>query len=290
MSEPKLYRLERPEEQTLPVVVDVPHAGEWIPDDVLQQMVIGDRILRRDLDLYVDQIWEEVPALGATLLVSNVSRYVVDLNRAEDDVSPETVRGGKRVDEPGYYQDRGVVWRTTTAKTPVMGSPMTKKAFKERMDRFYHPYHKALREEVHRVRSEFGYCILIDGHSMPSMGRKGHTDPGRRRAEIVPGDVDGQACDTTLRWLVEEHFRDAGFSVRSNEPYKGGWITRNYGTPEKGIHAIQIEVRRDIYMNERSFQIRRDGLERLAEACTALVPKCGELDDNALRPPRGTRF
>ncbi len=290
MSEPNLYRLERPDEQTLPVVVDVPHAGEWIPDDVRSDMVIGTKMLRRDLDLYVDQFWSSAPDMGATLMVSNVSRYVVDLNRAEDDVSPETVKGGKRVDEDGYYQDRGVVWRTTTAKTPVMAKPMSKRDFRKRLDRFYHPYHKTLAAEIKRVRSEFGYCVLIDGHSMPSTGRKGHSDPGRKRAEIVPGDVDGVSCDRTLRWLVEEHFRDAGFSVRSNEPYKGGWITRNYGQPKKGVHAIQLEVRRDLYMNERSFRIRRDGLERIAKACSELIPKCGNLDDKALRPPRGTRY
>lgn len=290
MSELKLYRLERPEEQTLPVVVDVPHAGEWVPDDLGRKMEIGDQKLRRDLDLYVDKIWQTAPELGATLMVSNVSRYVVDLNRADDDVSPETVKGANRIDEDGYYQDRGVVWRTTTAKTPVMSNPLTKKEFRDRLDRFYYPYHEALEAEIKRVRSEFGYCLLIDGHSMPSKGRKGHSDPGRKRAEIVPGDVDGKSCDRTVRWIVEEHFRDAGFSVRSNEPYKGGWITRHYGRPTKGVHAIQIEVRRDLYMNETSFRMRRDGLERLAEVCSSLLPKCGNLDDKALRPPRGTRY
>ena len=290
MIDPNLYRLERPSEQTLPVVVDVPHAGDWIPDDVRDEMVIGSKVLRRDLDLYVDQLWEAAPKLGATLMVSRVSRYVVDLNRAADDISPETVRGGVRINEPGYYQDRGVVWRTTTARTPVMAQPMSKKAFKQRLDRFYHPYHETLAKEIDRVRSQFGFCVLIDGHSMPAMGRSGHSDPGRRRAEIVPGDVNGQSCDRTLRWTVEEHFRDSGFSVRSNEPYKGGWITRHHGDPSKGVHAIQIEVRRDLYMNERTFKIRPDGMQRLIEACTSLIPKCGGLDEKSLRPPRGTRF
>ena len=290
MSEPSLYRLQRPEEQTLPVVVDVPHAGEWIPDDVRDEMVIGSRKLRRDLDLYVDQIWECAPQLGATLLASNVSRYVVDLNRAPDDVSEQTVEGGQRVYEDGYYQDRGVVWRQTTAKTPVMDGPLSKKAFEERLERFYFPYHEVLEREVERVRSEFGYCVLIDGHSMPSTGRKGHSDPGARRAEIVPGDVDGEACDRTVRWMIEEHFRDAGFSVRSNEPYKGGWITRKFGRPNKGLHAIQIEVRRDLYMNERTFKIRRSGLEQLASVCEELLPRCADFDEKALRPTRGTRY
>ncbi|QDG50850.1 N-formylglutamate amidohydrolase [Persicimonas caeni] len=272
------FRIERPEEQTLPVVVDVPHAGEWIPDDVRDEMVVGRRVLKRDLDLYVDQMWQDAPALGATLIASEVSRYVVDLNRAPDDVSPETVEGGKRINRPGYYQDRGVVWRNTTSGVPVMAAPMSKKAFKQRLDTFYHPYHKALAKEIQRVRKQFGYCILVDGHSMPSKGRRGHTDPGSRRADIVPGNANGTSCDVTVTWTVEEHFRDHSFSVKTNQPYKGGFITRNYGRPGEDIHAIQIEVNRDLYMNERTFAIDHAGIERLREACRALLPKLADMD------------
>ncbi len=272
------FRIERPAEQLLPVVVDVPHAGEWIPDDVREEMVVGRRVLKRDLDLYVDQIWRDAPGLGATLMVSEVSRYVVDLNRAADDISPETVRGGERVHRPGYYQDRGVVWRNTTSGVPVMAAPMSKAAFQKRLSTFYHPYHKALAQEIERVRKQFGYCILVDGHSMPSMGRRGHTDPGRRRADIVPGNANGQSCDVTVTWTVEEHFRDLSFSVKTNQPYKGGFITRHYGRPGDDVHAIQIEINRDLYMNERTFAIEADGLERLRVACKALLPKLADMD------------
>lgn len=277
MSEP-YFRIERPEEQLLPVIVDVPHAGEWIPDDVRKEMVVGRRILKRDLDLYVDQIWQDAPSLGATLIASQVSRYVVDLNRAPDDVSPETVRGGVRIHEPGYYRDRGVVWRTTTNGQEVMAAPMSKAAFERRLNTFYHPYHQALSEEIARIRKQFGYCILVDGHSMPSKGRSGHTDPGTRRADIVPGNADGQSCDVTLTWTVEEHFRDLSFSVKTNEPYKGGWITRNYGRPKNDIHAIQIEINRDLYMNERTFAIDMPGIERLRKACSSLLGKLADMD------------
>lgn len=272
------FRIERPARQTLPLVVDVPHSGEWIPDDVRAQMVIGEQVLRRDLDLYVDRLWGAAPQQGATLVVSKVSRYVVDLNRAPDDVSPLTVEGGRRVEKPGYYHDRGVVWRATTDGIAVMAEPMSAEAFQDRMARFYLPYHEALAQEIARVKRQFGICIVIDGHSMPSRGRAGHTDTGLARAEIVPGDVDGASCDTTVRWLVEEHFRGRGYSVRSNNPYKGGHITRHYGRPQEGIHAIQIEARRDLYMNEKTFRVREDGFQRLQKAFHDLVPQMGELD------------
>ena len=271
------FRVERPERQTLPIVVDVPHAGEWIPDEVSGEMTVHTQTLKRDLDLYVDQIWQDAPSCGATLVASNVSRYVVDLNRAGDDVSPETVVGAERQDQPGYYQDRGVVWRTTTDGTPVMATPMTPQAFERRIATFWAPYHAALAAEIERVREQFGFCLLVDGHSMPSLGRAGHTDPGARRADIVPGDIDGAACDPEVTRIVTEHFRDCTYSVRPNRPYKGGWITRNYGRPATGVHAIQIEVNRDLYMDEASFEPRPEGMQRLRKASAALLPKLGAL-------------
>jgi len=272
------FEVRRPPEQTLPIVVDVPHAGEWIPDEALEEMVVGDKVLRRDLDLYVDRFWRHAPKCGATMVVSKVSRYVVDLNRAADDVSPEAVEGGVRKDRPGYYLDRGVVWRTTTGGTPVMDEPLDPAAFESRLERFYHPYHEALSDEIERVERQFGYCILIDGHSMPSQGRQGHSDPGRRRADIVPGDIDGESCARIVRWTVVQHFRDEGFSVKPNDPYKGGWITRHYGEPDDDVHAVQIEVNRDLYMDEESFAIKADGLEQLRRSCKSLLPKLAELE------------
>lgn len=270
-------RILRPEAQTLPVVVDVPHAGEWIPDEVLGEMVVGDQVLRRDLDLYVDQLWQDAPRLGATLVASNVSRYVLDLNRAPDDTSPRTVQGARIIEAPGYYHDRGVVWRTTTDGTPVMEGPMTPEAFARRIATFHTPYHEALAAEIERVRAQFGVCILVDGHSMPSTGRAGHTDPGARRADIVPGDLDGEACAGSLSRLVYDHFREQGYTVAPNTPYKGGWITRHYGQPARGVHAIQIEANRALYMNERTFTPKTLGMGRLREACAALLPKLAGL-------------
>ena len=272
------FRIERPDERTLPIVVDVPHAGEWIPDEVSEEMVVGDRLLRRDLDLYVDRFWRRAPDEGAVLIASNVSRYVVDLNRAPDDVSPDAVRGGEKKFDPGYYQERGVVWRQTTGGTPVMDGPLEPEDFQRRLDSFYFPYHEALETEIAETVDQFGYCLLVDGHSMPSRGRQGHSDPGRRRADIVPGDVDGTSCQRTVRWTVEQHYRDNNYSVRSNDPYKGGWITRHYGDPDNDVHAIQIEVNRDLYMDEETFEIKDEGIEKLTEVCSGLLGELAELD------------
>ena len=272
------YRIIHPSEQTVPVVVDVPHAGEYIPRDIERDLQVEEQLMRRDLDLYVDELWEDAPEHGATLMASNVSRYVVDLNRADDDISPEAVEGGKAKNKPGYYQHRGVVWRTTTEQKEVMSKPLTREAFEERLNTFYYPYHEKLEAQIQRVKDKFGYCILVDGHSMPSQGRADHSDTGSRRADIVPGNIEGESCINQVTWTVEEHFRENDFTVKTNNPYSGGWITRHYGRPDQDIHAIQIEVNRDLYMNEDNFERKREPMQRLSDACVALISQLAELE------------
>lgn len=273
----------RPQGKEIPVLVDVPHAGEWIPEHVLEQMVVKNEALKRDLDLYVDLFWIDAPKYGATMIRSNVSRYVLDQNRANDDVSEKTVKGGKRIDKPGYYQDRGVIWRTTTDRVSVMAGPMSQESFHERIETFHTPYHGAIRKELDRIRKKFGFCILVDGHSMPSKGRSGHTDEGNYRADIVPGDVKGKSCSLLLSNIVKHHFEEEKFSVQPNHPYQGAWITRHYGDPENHIHAIQIEVNRALYMDEKSFEKKKEGIARLLETNMRLLPKLAALGSD-LKP------
>ncbi len=267
----------RPTKDPLPILVDVPHAGEWIPDDVLSEMAVDGNTLKRDLDLYVDQFWTDATDYGATMIRSNVSRYVVDLNRAGDDISELTVIGGKRINKPGYYQDRGVVWRTTTDRIDVMSGPMTQAAFDKRIATFHTPYHQAIRSEIDRLVETFGICILLDAHSMPSLGRAGHSDSGTYRADIVPGDVKGKSCSLLLSNTLKHHYKEQGFSVQGNTPYQGGWITRHFGDPKNNIHAIQIEVNRALYMNEKNFVKNKMGIQRLLKTNMALLESLKKL-------------
>ena len=123
-----------------------------------------------------------------------------------------------------------------------------------------------------RARGErFGYAILVDGHSMPSRGRLGHKDSGRIRADVVPGDRDGTSCSPRLTAHVIQHFKSAGFNVRANDPYKGGFITAHHGRPADGIHAIQIELRRDLYMDEDRYVTAEPGFSRLRGVIDGLL-------------------
>ena len=127
-------------------------------------------------------------------------------------------------------------------------------------------------------RRRFGFAILVDGHSMPSVGRSEHDDPGTRRADIVPGTRGGTTCDPRVRSLVEEQLRGRGYSVVHDQPYRGGDITGSFGRPVDGLHAIQIEANRDLYLDERTLREAPDGFRRLADALTETVAALGKLD------------
>lgn len=258
-----------------PLLVEVPHASVVVPDVVKTELSAPSDALFRDADIYVDELYANAPALGAALLCSRVSRYVVDLNRAQDDVDSATVSDHPA---PVGAQPRGVVWRATTDGRPVLTRPLTFEALRKRLARFYVPYHEALRQTLEEMRARHGYAILLAGHSMPSRGRSLHIDAGERRADIVPGTQGRTTADPRVIELVERHFKDAGLSVRHDDPYKGGFATTFYGRPHAGFHAIQIEINRALYVDEETFERRTGDFAKLQSLLDALVTKLGQLD------------
>lgn len=264
-------RIQRPPEgRERPLVVSVPHSGEHLPDCGGPPYAINARGLLRDGDLYVDQLYADATAEGATMVSTPFSRFVVDLNRMPDDVSEKSVAGHEGRSEDGYYGDRGVIWAVTTRSECIYQRPLTAAEFEARLARFYHPYHAALRAELERLRSKFGYAVLIDAHSMPSRATRLHRDPGRRRPDVIPGDAHGRACANGLSEGTVDFWRSLGFHVTMNFPYAGGAITRTYGRPFEGVHAIQVELNRRLYMNESTLE-RSDEFERLRRRCQEFV-------------------
>jgi N-formylglutamate amidohydrolase len=241
-----------------------------IPDIVAEEVNPPRDVLLRDADLYVDLLCEGAPAVGASLLASRVSRYVVDLNRSPDDVDSLTV-----LDLPGTRppQPRGVVWRVTTDGRPILRKPLTQSALERRLALFHRPYHEALQAELERLRERHGHAILLAAHSMPSVGRATHSDPGVTRADIVPGTRGGSTADRRLIDLVDHHFREAGLTVRHDEPYRGGFSTGHYGRPIERFHAIQIEMNRGLYVDEATAEPRKSEFDRLRALLVELVRK-----------------
>jgi N-formylglutamate deformylase len=268
----EVFSLTMPETGERPVLVEVPHAGLAIPDRVRGEVVVPLGVVLRDSDIYVDKLYAHAPRAGASLLAAQVSRYVVDLNRAPDDVDPETVPDHP---DPRGVQPRGVVWRVTTDGRPALREPLTYAALEQRLRLVHAPYHQALESELERKRARFGHAILLAAHSMPSASRIGSSAP---RADVVPGTRGRTTADARVIDLVDRHFREAGLTVRHDDPYRGGWSTSHYGRPAQGWHAIQVELNRALYVDERTGRPRDGQFEALADLVVELVRKLGELD------------
>jgi N-formylglutamate deformylase len=252
-----------PTDPATPVVVSVPHAGVEV--GLFGEALAPSLDVRCDADLFVDELYDGSPR-GA-FVRARASRFVCDLNRDPDDVSPRAVPAHPA---PRNADGRGFVWEVTTTGAPALTRPLTLDEWRHRQI-IHAGYHGALASALARARQKFGYAILVDGHSMPSVGRQGHADPGRPRADIVPGDRMGTSCSPSLSQLVGAHFESRGLSVAFNDPYRGGFITAHHGRPAEQIHAIQIEMRRDLYMNEADFTRLPDRMARLRRVLAELL-------------------
>jgi N-formylglutamate amidohydrolase len=265
-----LFVAHLPDRPSTPVVVSVPHAG--LGTRGFEDALTATLDPRCDADLFVDQLYEGLP--GGAFVRARLSRFVCDLNRDPDDVSASAVPEHPR---PRDNNGRGFVWEQTTAGAQALRRPLTRAEWQARRE-VHDLYYAALATALDRARARFGFAILLDGHSMPSRGRAGHTDPGARRAEIVPGDRLGQSCAPALLQVVSGHFVDAGYSVTPNEPYRGGFITSHHGRPGENVHAIQIEMRRDLYMDESTFQVHEAGFSRLRGTLERLLRQLDVFD------------
>lgn len=251
------------------LMVEVPHAGTEIPPALRDELLAPPDSVLRDADLFVDKLYEEAPKHGAALLCAKVSRYVVDLNRAPDDVDLETVHDHPA---PRRAQPRGVVWRVTADGRPLLRRPLDYETLQRRLAAYHTPYHGLLAEELLRIRERFGFAVLVAAHSMPSAVRRNGRDV-ERRADVVPGSLGRTSAHPALIDLVDRHFRSAGLSVRHDDPYRGGYTTAHYGRPAEGVHVLQIELNRALYMDEATCRPKAGDFERLRDLISSLLSR-----------------
>lgn len=269
--------LTQPQAEPTPVLVEVPHSGLRIPTEIERELDASPLAVLRDSDLYVDQLYARAPSFGATLLVSRVSRYVVDLNRGPDDVDSAAV---PRHPKARHIPARGVVWRARTDGTPLLRTPLTVDQFSRRLEHYYEPYHRTLYDVASQIRQKHGHVMVLAAHSMPSEGRRVLGGEPVPRADIVPGTRGRSTADGRIIDLIDAHFRQAGLSVKHDEPYRGGWTTAHYGAPKQGRHVVQIELNRALYVDERSSEIKKRDFAALQTVLDKLVVKLGEMMSN----------
>ena len=241
-----------PSEQTLPIIFASPHSGRDYPASFLALARLDAHSLRRSEDSFVEELFAAAPDHGAPLLAATFPRAYCDANREPWEL------------DPGMFLDALPPWANTTSArvgaglgtiARVVASGETiyrgKLSFAEaesRVRRCWQPFHDALSDLIAETRDRFGICLLVDCHSMPSHGSSGR--PGARAADFVLGDAHGTACAPGFARVAEGLLAGLGYAVRRNDPYAGGYITRHYGRPREGVHALQIEIGRDLYMDE----------------------------------------
>jgi N-formylglutamate deformylase len=246
------YHLTHPERRTTSVVFASPHSGRDYSWSFLRRTRLNEHSVRSSEDAYVDQLFDSAPRVGAPLLRAGAPRAYVDLNRSPDELDPALIEGVSRQGHnPRIASGLGVIPRVVANGRAIYSGKIPLAEARHRIDDFWHPYHEALQGQLDQAHLMFGQAILIDCHSMPHEAMDTVASRGLRRPEVVLGDRFGAAADGEIVDRIEAAFTRAGLMVTRNTPFAGAYITQAYGRPSRGRHAVQIEIDRALYMNER---------------------------------------
>jgi N-formylglutamate amidohydrolase len=257
-----------PARQAVPFVFNVPHAGAIYPASFLAGSRLDPLALRRSEDAFVDDLFAAMVDLGAPLMTARFPRAFLDLNREPYELDPRMFEGRL----PPFANTRsmrvagglGTIPRIVADGQEIYRGRLPVDEGLRRIEWLYKPYHRMLRQLVGRTARAFGHGVLIDCHSMPSTSV--NREDGAK-ADIVLGDRYGTSCTGALTDLVDVTLRSRGYSVIRNKPYAGGFITEHYGEPALGRHALQIEINRTIYMDERTLT-KKPGFDSLRKDLT----------------------
>ena len=280
------YEVQEPADCKGPVLFNSPHSGSTYPRAFLAASRLDIGTLRRSEDSFVDELIAGVVAHGFPLMHAHFPRCFVDVNREPYELDPRMFEGRL----PSFANTRsmrvagglGTVARVVGDAQEIYDQRIPVDDALRRIESLYKPYHRSLRRLFSKLHRDFGAAVLIDCHSMPSTA--GHKDE-RPRPEFVLGDRYGTSCVGAVSETVEQVLRGLGYSVSRNKPYAGGFITEHYGNPAAGLHAIQLEINRALYMDERRYERSRN-FARLAADMETLARRLGEIPLEELRPYR----
>ncbi|SHT15024.1 N-formylglutamate amidohydrolase [Bordetella bronchiseptica] len=253
-----------PAGEALPLVCDSPHSGVQYPADFGAAADLAR--LRQGEDTHVEALWDAAPRLGATLIAANFPRVYIDPNRTLQDLDPDLLaEPWPEPLAPGEKTrlGKGLIWSRLDPHTPIYDRRLGLAEVRHRIDAYYRPYHAALAEAVRQACARFGGVWHLNLHSMPNDAyeRLGIAST-RPLADFVLGDRDGTTCEPGLVALIEAQLLARGYTVARNDPYKGVQLIAQIGQPALNRHSLQIEIRRPLYMDERTRE-RNAGFERL---------------------------
>ncbi|WP_020591176.1 N-formylglutamate amidohydrolase [Kiloniella laminariae] len=289
-SDTESYRLHLPDEQSLPVVLSSPHSGSNYPTSFIEGSRLDHHNLRRSEDSFVDELLCNAPRLGAPLLCALFPRAFVDANREPFELDPQMFEDELpsyvNTSSPRVAVGLGTIARNVTSDRPIYKDKLTFAEAKDRIERYYWPYHQVLRQLVDSTKRKFGYCILIDCHSMPRLstiaqpGNQGMKNK-RSKVDFVLGDRFGKSSSSAVTRRVENILRQKDFRVLNNNPYPGGFITQHYGEPALGINCLQIEISRHLYMDEDKIE-RKPELATITALMDEIILAVGAIEETSL--------
>jgi N-formylglutamate amidohydrolase len=280
------FEIVRPAVQTAPFVFCSPHSGRIYPSVLRAASRLDARSLRKSEDCYVDQLFSTVAELGAPLISARFPRAYLDVNREPYELDPELF--GRPLPNYANSQSMRVAGGLGTIARIVADSeeiylPNRRPTLSDgltRIELLYRPFHAALAALIRETQSAFGYAVLIDCHSMPSQapvasGPSAHSpnqsaQTQSTRPQIVLGDRFGASCDSKVTRMTREALSEIGLETHLNRPYAGGFITEHYGRPFKGVHALQIEINRALYLDETTLEQTAGFVELRAQLASVI--------------------
>lgn len=277
-------------ENALPLVFDSPHSGTDIPDDF--DFTCTKTEIKHTADRYVDDLFENVPDYNAVFLKANFSRSYIDVNRSADDIDPSLLKlpedeQFKWPFEEGIQPTQrsaagiGLIRRLVKPGLPVYDGPIGAQAILDRIQNYYIPYHQVLSDLIENAHYRYGKVWFIDCHSMPEDSAVpkrsiGFVQNRNAPVDICLGNRDGTTCSREFTQMVRSFFKDKGYTVSVNDPFKGVELIRQHGVPSIGRHAIQIEINRGLYMDEQrketyKFNRLKGDIDDFIKHCAAYV-------------------
>ena len=278
------FTIVEPASWRAPLIFNSPHSGTVYPREFLMAARSDLATLRRSEDSFVDELIDGLDAKGFAIAKVHFPRSYVDVNREPYELDPRMFEGRL----PSFANTRsmrvagglGTIPRVVGDGQEIYGERLPVEHALQRIESLYKPYHRALRRLIGKVHRNFGTAIVVDCHSMPSVGVS-RDEP--RRADVVIGDRYGTSCSPLLADVVERTMTRLGYTVGRNKPYAGGFITEHYGSPAAGLHVIQIELNRAIYMDERRRE-KTPAFPKVAMDMAALADACATLPLHSLIP------
>lgn len=247
-----------------------PHSGESVPNEIFWLNHLPENILMFDVDRFVDQLYRPVAQkLDLKFIESKWHRYFSDANRFPEDIDKGSVEGAPH---PEGVHLTGMIWQKTSQGHILLKEPISQDLHQLIVEKYYSEFHDSVKRQYSDYFAQSSDPVFqLDLHSMPSQGTSIHKDPGETRAEIVISDQEGKSASGEYVQLVIDAYEKAGFAVVKNWPYVGGRVTQIYGQPKKNQNCVQVELRRDLYMNEETKKMKPEAFAETTEKLSKAI-------------------